>query len=121
MEMTDVHQLYGAAEKARIALELQAKTTHALNHGDGGGTFDPMEARVRELEKGHAVVVERLTGLEKRMDDRFDGINKRFDDLGRKLDKLPNEWAMARVVFYVAGALMAAAIFGPRVVAMIAS
>lgn len=99
-----------------------------------------MEPRVRELEKGHAVIVERIGGLDRRMDDgfkavagrfdavnshfdyvnsRFDDINKRFDDMGRKIDKLPNEWAMARVVFYVTGALMAAAIFGPRLISTI--
>lgn len=94
-----------------------------------------MELRVRELERGHAIVVERLNGLDRRLDDgfravsgrfddvnkRFDDVNKRLDDMGRKIDKLPNEWAMARVVFYVAGALMAAAIFGPRLVSMIGS
>lgn len=89
-----------------------------------------MEARVRELEKGHAVVIERLGALERRMDDGFksvnarvdDGfkaVNARMDDLNRKIDKLPNEWAMARVVFYVTAALMAAAFFGPRLAAII--
>ncbi|GEM_PF-6189199 len=85
-----------------------------------------MEARVRELEKGHAVIVERIAALDRRVDDgfksvggRFDDMNKRFDDLGRKIDKLPNEWAMARVVFYVTAALMAAAFFGPRLMALL--
>ncbi|TBN41161.1 hypothetical protein EYE42_07220 [Paracoccus subflavus] len=92
-----------------------------------------MELRVRELERSHAVVVERLNGLDRRLDDgfkalsgrfddvnkQFDNVNKRLDDMGRKIDKLPNEWAMARVVFYVTGALMAAAIFGPRLISTI--
>lgn len=104
-----------------IALRLAAVNSDHLKSGDGGGTFDGMEQRVRNLEVGHAVVVERINSLERRMDGRFDQMDKRFDDLGKRIDKLPNEWAMARVVFYVVGALMAAAIFGPRLVAMLPS
>lgn len=78
-----------------------------------------MEVRVRDLEKGHAVIVERIGGLDKRMDDGFKAMSGRFDDLNKKIDKLPSEWAMARVVFYVTAALMAAAVFGPRFMAAI--
>lgn len=77
--------------------------------------------------------MERISSLDRRVEDgfkaaagrfddanrRFDGMGKRFDGLGRKIDKLPDERAMARVVFYVAGALMAAVIFGPRLMSMI--
>ena len=84
-----------------------------------------MEERVRKLEQGHAVVVERIDGLEKRVDARFDEVDKRmdarfgevdkrFEGLERKIDKLPDEWAMARVVFYVIGMMMAAIILGQR-------
>ena len=89
-----------------------AEFREMLKSSGGGGTYDGMEQRVRQLEIGHAVVAERIDSLGKRMDDRF-------DDLSRKIDRLPNEWAMARVVFYVAGALMAAAILGPRLISMI--
>lgn len=114
-------------KKARLVVDNTAQETHLLRRKSGDEPpGDDMEARVRELEKGHAVVVERINSLERRMDDRFDGVsvlfdglNKRFDDLNRKIDKLPNEWAMARVVFYVVGALMAAAIFGPRLLSMV--
>jgi hypothetical protein len=94
-----------------ISTEL-ARTRAGLKGGGGGGTFDGMDTRIRELEKGHAVIIQRLDGLDKRMDAGFDRLEK-------KLDRLPSEWTMARVVFYVMGALMAAAIFGPRLVAMI--
>ncbi len=72
----------------------------------GGGTFDPMEARVASLEAHF-----------KSIDKRLDGIDKRLD---RIEDKIPSKWDMAQVIFYVVGALMAAAIFGPRVVALLA-
>lgn len=85
-----------------------------------------MEARIRDLEKGHAVVVERISGLDRHMDDgfkamtsRFDDINRRLDDLGRKIDKLPDRWATARVVIVMTGALTAAVLVGPRLMSMI--
>lgn len=111
-------------ENRRTVIEASARFRRSidsdhLKSGGGGGTFDGMEARIRDLEKGHAVVVERLNGLEKRMDDGFKAMGGRFDDLNKKIDKLPNEWAMARVVFYVTAALMAAVVFGPRVIAAI--
>lgn len=83
-----------------------------LNFGGGDGTFDDMEARVRELEKGQAVISERLVHLDKRVETGFEA-------LGKKIDKLPNEWSMAKVVFFVMASLMAAAVFGPRLVSMI--
>lgn len=78
-----------------------------LKNGGGGGTFDGMEQRVTKLE----VTVESI-------EKRFDGLDRRLD---RIEDKIPTEWAIAKVVFFVVGALMAAAIFGPRVMSMLQS
>lgn len=76
-----------------------------LKSGGGDGTFDGMEPRVAKLEA------------------KTDGFAGRFDSLDRRLDriedKIPSKWDMAQVVFFVVGGLMAAAIFGPRIAAML--
>ena len=79
-----------------------SKYRKPLKTGGGGGTYDDMEARVAKLEAQHASI-----------DKRLDGIDKRLD---RIEDKIPSKWDMAQVIFYVVGGLMAAAIFGPRLV-----
>ncbi|WP_157802015.1 hypothetical protein [Brevirhabdus pacifica] len=71
---------------------------------DGGGGKPPME-RVAALEAQIGNV-----------EHRFDGLDTRLD---RIEDKIPSKWDMAQVVFFVVGGLMAAAIFGPRIAAMI--
>lgn len=62
--------------------------------------------------------MDRLTRLEARVD----GIDPRLDrieqSLARIAEKALTKWDVAQVVFFVVGALMAAAIFGPRIVAM---
>lgn len=74
--------------------------------GGPGGPYDgSMEQRVANLEG-------QLQGLDKRLD----GIDGRLD---RIEDKIPSKWDMAQVVFYVVGGLMAAAIFGPRIIALL--
>lgn len=57
----------------------------------------------------------RFSGVDRRLDD----MNRRFDEISRKLDKVPTEWGMAKVVFFVVGALIAAAIWMPRVLSML--
>ncbi len=71
-----------------------------------------MEERLSKLETSQAVIAEKLEGFRVNSAQRMDSIE-------RKIDKLPSEWVMARVVFYVVGALMAATIFGPRVIAIL--
>lgn len=71
---------------------------------DGGGGNNGME-RIAALEA-------KVTNFEK----RFDSVDSRLD---RIENKIPSKWDMAQVVFFVVGALMAAAIFGPRIVAML--
>ncbi|AHD10031.1 hypothetical protein [Phaeobacter gallaeciensis] len=78
-----------------------------LKSSGGGGTYDPMEVRVAKLEAElHSI------------DRRLDGIDRRLD---RIEDKIPSKWDMAQVIFYVVGALMAAAIFGPRLLGLISA
>ncbi|WP_226782727.1 hypothetical protein [Oceaniglobus trochenteri] len=84
-----------------------------LKSGGGGGTSDGMETRLALLEA-------KVTGLEREFAVRFDHVEKRFDDLSRDISKLPTEWGMAKIVFVVTGALMAAAIWGPRALSLIA-
>jgi|OM-RGC.v1.033665123 hypothetical protein len=76
-----------------------------------------METRVSRLEA-------RVDGIEDRLDDIRDQIGRlehRMIALDAKLDaKLLGKWDVAQVVFLVVGALMAAAIFGPRLAAMLA-
>lgn len=97
------------------------------NGGEPPGGGD-MEKRIAKIETDQAVMSERMVlrfdAVEQRFDavgQRFDGIDGRFDGLDKKLDKLPSQWDMAKVVFFVVGALMAAAIWGPRAVALIAA
>ena len=85
----------------------RATSPRDLKGGGGGDNYDGMEQRVAKLEAT-------VSSIEK----RFDGLDRRLD---RIEDKIPTEWAIAKVVFFVVGALMAAAIFGPRVVSMLQS
>ncbi|MDE4274735.1 hypothetical protein PXK58_09010 [Phaeobacter gallaeciensis] len=50
------------------------------------------------------------------LDKRLDGIDQRLD---RIEDKIPSKWDMAQVIFFVVGGLMAAAVFGPRLMALL--
>lgn len=77
----------------------------ALKKGGGGGTFDGMEARIAKLQAQHEA-----------LDKRLDGIDRRLD---RIEDKIPSKWDMAQVIFFVVGGLMAAAVFGPRLMALL--
>ncbi|QFS84004.1 hypothetical protein FIV09_14300 [Roseivivax sp. THAF197b] len=58
-----------------------------------------------------------------RLEVKFEGIDDRLRSIDSRLDrienKIPSKWDMAQVVFFVVGALMAAAIFGPRLAAML--
>ncbi len=81
------------------------KMDESLKSGGGGGTFDGMEARIAKLEA------------------KSEAFEKRFDNIDAQLtrieDKIPTEWMMAKVVFYVMAAIMAAAIFGPRLTTIV--
>lgn len=68
-----------------------------------------MMERIAKLEAGQ-------DAIRREMDLRFDGIDKRLD---RIESKIPTKWDMAQVVFFVVGSLMAAAIFGPRLISII--
>lgn len=78
--------------------------------GDGGGD---LEGRIRKLETDGVL-------MSSRMDAMREDMNRRFDDLGKKIDKLPTEWGMAKIVFFVMAAMMAAAMWGPRLLGSIA-
>ncbi len=83
------------------------ESMESLKKGGGSGTFDPMEARVAKLEA------------------RYESIDKRLDSVDRRLDriedKIPSKWDMAQVIFFVVGGLMAAAAFGPRLMALLST
>jgi len=76
---------------------------------DGGGGSN-LELRITKLELG-------IESLNTKVDLFRDESTRRFDGIDRRLDKLPTEWGMAKVIFYVMAALMAGAIFLPRVLA----
>ena len=78
-----------------------------------------MDARIGRIETEQAVMSEKISGMKDEMTRRFGDFDRRFDEMGRKLDKLPTQWDMAKVVFFVVGALMAAAIWGPRALALL--
>ncbi|WP_152450822.1 hypothetical protein [Roseivivax sp. THAF197b] len=88
--------------------------THAQNprilREGGGGPYDG---------GGGDGTMERIARLEV----KFEGIDDRLRSIDSRLDrienKIPSKWDMAQVVFFVVGALMAAAIFGPRLAAML--
>ena len=100
----NVHPLHNAEE-------LQ-KQIARLKKGGGGGTFDGMEARVAKLEAKADSIDQRLDGI----DGRLDRIEQAIVRVG---DKALTKWDVAQVVFVVTAALMAAAIFGPRVLSML--
>ena len=77
----------------------------ALIQGGGGPPGGGMELRVTELEKQAAVTDAKLTSIE--------------NTLERMERNQLTQWDVAKVVFYVVGVLMAAAIFGPRLVSVI--
>ena len=76
-----------------------------LKSGGGGGTSGGMDGRLGRLEA-------RVDAI----DQRLDGIDRRLE---RIEDKIPSKWDIAQVVFLVVGGLMAAAIFGPRLAALL--
>jgi len=78
-----------------------------LNSGGGGGTYDGMEPRIASLEA-------RADGIEKRLDDIKTDIGRVETRLISMADNQLTKWDMAQVVFFIVGALMAAAVFGPR-------
>lgn len=73
-----------------------------------------MRERIVKLELGQ-------DALRREVDLRLDAVDKSLEDVKAAISKLPNEWSMAKVLFFVLGALMAAAFFGPRLVSMIPS
>lgn len=110
--MAEVHDLTGQNRAFHdLVLTAQGKGPHDGGEPPGGGD---MEKRVAKIETDHAVMAERMVL-------RFDDMDRRFDSLDKKLDKLPSQWDMAKIVFYVVGALMAAAIWGPRAVALLSA
>ena len=85
--------------------------------GFGGGGNDggnDMRERIAKLEAGQ-------DALRREIDLRFDTVDKKLDTLSSDIAKIPNEWALAKVVFFVVGALMAAAIWGPRALSLLSS
>ena len=99
-----------ALEKAQRAwgMSLGAEVSETLRKG-GGGPYggdggDGMSERIAKLEVQMDGLKNGLASIEKRLD--------------RIEDKIPSKWDMAQVVFVVVGALMAAAIFGPRIAAL---
>lgn len=98
--------------------------------GGGGEPPDGMMERIATLEAKVSHLDKSLDGLRSEMKDEFKavrsemrdefkGVRADFRALGDKIDRLPREWAMARVVFYVIAAMMAAATFGPRLISML--
>lgn len=63
-----------------------------------------MELRITNLESRAAVVDAKMESIQSSL-ERIEG-------------KMLTEWSVAKVVFMVVGALMTAAIFGPRIVEM---
>ena len=93
-----------------------------LRHGGGGPYDGDMEARVRRLEDEVTAMRGELsdlrvtaTRIEERMATKPDLEKLAAEIRGAQI----TEWQMARVVFYVMGSLTAAAIWGPRLIAML--
>lgn len=92
---------------AELAQEVQR-----LNSGGGGGTFDGMEPRMAKLEA-------RADAIDRRLDDIKSDIGRVENRLIAMSDAQLTKWDVAQVVFFVMAALMAAIIFGPRVITLI--
>ncbi|MDE4274736.1 hypothetical protein PXK58_09005 [Phaeobacter gallaeciensis] len=75
-----------------------------LKSGDGGGTFDGMEARVTRLEDKMDKVDGRLTSIEVTL--------ARIEE---KLDSKPGHWAVLALNATLLGLVLAAIGFGARV------
>ena len=87
------------------------ETIERLRKGGGDGG-DDMRERVAKLEAGQEAI-------RREMDQRFNNVDRALGEIKDSISKLPNEWAMAKVVFFVIGGLMAAALFGPRLLSML--
>lgn len=90
--------------------------------GDGGG----MDQRLTALEGRMTRVEDRLTGVETRLavvETKLQSIDDNVsiirDDVRRVEAKLITEWQMAKVIFFVIAAMMGAAFFAPRLLAML--
>ena len=78
--------------------------SESLKSGDGGGTFDGMEARVSRLEDKMDRVEGRLTSIEVTL--------ARIEE---KLDSKPGHWAVLALNATLLGLALAAIGFGVRV------
>lgn len=90
------------------------------NGGDGGD--DDMERRVAKLESSVDAILAGIADIrttQAKLLERMSGMNQRLDDAIKRVDRLPTQWDLAKIVFYVVGALMAAAIWGPRALALL--
>ena len=89
-----------------------AQEVERLKSGGGGGTFDGMEPRLAKLEA-------RADAIDKRLDDIKMDIGRVETRIIAMSDAQLKKWDVAQVVFVVMAALMAAAVFGPRIVALL--
>lgn len=99
----ELHSHPANSEELRERLE-------RLKDGGGGPTDGEMEARLRQLEADVAYIK-----------GKVDDVPTKAWMLETMREHSISEWAVARIVFFVVGALMAAAIWGPRIVKMIES
>lgn len=86
--------------------------------GPGGGMGNLTE-RVAKLEMGVEHVRQDIGLVRSDVKEFRSEMMGALKDLRADIKKLPDEWVMAKVVFYVVGALGAAAIIGPRILAML--
>lgn len=98
----------------------------ALSGGDGGGTIDPMEARVARLEDDMREIKTDLKALREEMRAGFKEISDQFRELRSEItdlrvevaeirgrvSQIPNIWHMIALVFTVLGGAFAIARFG---------
>lgn len=81
-----------------------------------------MERRVAKLESSVDAILAGIADIrttQAKLLERMSGMNQRLDDAIKRVDRLPTQWDLAKIVFYVVGALMAAAIWGPRALALL--
>lgn len=79
-----------------------------LKSGDGGGTFDDMDARIKVLEYR----AEQADKVFARIDSKLDGLVKDLSEVKGRINAMPTTWQLLGMILAIMGASFAIIRFG---------
>lgn len=91
-----------------IRLVYEAEIATGLKSGDGGGTFDDMDARIKVLEYR----AEQADKLFARIDSKLDALAKDVSEVKGRINAMPTTWQLLGMILAVMGASFAIIRFG---------